>query len=87
MFSIVILGMYLKALPMLVVYSTTETHPPPYSGLCSMSGSVIYFTGFNHDFLLLEGHIMWLSVKITNEDVGADSIFFLGTLQPISHSS
>lgn len=62
MFSIVILGIYPRALPMSGICFTTETHPLLYPGLCNMSGSVIYFIGFNHDFPSLEGYIVYFTL-------------------------
>lgn len=58
LFSFVILGMYPRALPMSGICFTTEIHPLSYPGLCSISGSGIYFIGFNHDFPSLEGYIV-----------------------------
>lgn len=41
------------------ICSTTETHPLPYSGFCCMSGSVVFLTGFNHDFPSQGGHVVY----------------------------
>ena len=62
LFSVVILGLYSRALPMSGICFTTETHPLSYPGFCSMSGSVIYFIGFNHDFPSLEGYIVYFTL-------------------------